>query len=151
MEDIETSDTEIEHVNSGDEVDNEEAKSVYKENFWPAKPEEPKGFTFKGKSKMMGYVTEKAKTVLNKGSENEIGKIKFKVLDSKKIGASNQVTVEVADSEGRGISIVDFWGPNKRKECTIMIKKTRDHEERFVKILAKQIIQPMLDCLISGR
>ena len=100
---------------------------------------------------MMGYFTEKAKNALKKGSDNEIGNIKFKVLDSKKIGGSTQITVEVADNEGRGISIVDFWGPNKRKECTVMIKKTKDHEERYVKILAKQIIQPILDCLISGR
>ena len=32
-----------------------------------------------------------------------------------------------------------------------MITKTREHEERYVTILAKKIIQPMLDCLISGR
>ena len=148
---LETSDTENEDEHSGDETEKEEVKGVYKESAWPAKPEEPKGFTFKGKSKMMGYITEKAKNALKKGSDNEIGTIKFKVLDSKKIGGPTQITVEVADNEGRGISIVDFWGPNKRKECTVMIKKTKDHEERYVKILAKQIIQPILDCLISGR
>ena len=26
---------------------------VYKVNFWPSKPEKPKGFTFKGKHKLM--------------------------------------------------------------------------------------------------
>ena len=146
---LEISDTVNEHEDSSEEDEDEadEPQSVYKENSWPSKPGEPKGFTFKGKSKMMGYITGKIRTFLKKGSEYEIGNIKFKVLDSKKIGGSTQVTVEVTDNEGRGISVVDFWGPNKRKECTIMIKKTKDHEEKFVKTLAKQIIQPMLDCL----
>ena len=35
---------------------NDDEPNVYKENFWPAKPEEPKGFTYKGKSKMMTYI-----------------------------------------------------------------------------------------------
>ena len=123
MEDIEGIEVDLLEINenenedSGDEVENEEAQGVYKENSWPAKPEEPKGYTFKGKSKMMGYITEKVKNVLKKGSENEIGHFKFKVLDSKKNGGSTQVTIEITDSEGRGISIVDFWGPNKGRNA----------------------------------
>ena len=59
--------------------------------------------------------------------------------------------IELSDKDGRGNAIVDFWGPNKKKECTILIKKSKEHEERFVKILAKTIIQPFLDSFISGR
>ena len=76
---------------------------------------------------------------------------KFKVLDSRKQGGATQITIEVSDSEGRGNAIVDFWGPNKRKECTVLVKKTKEHEERFVKIVAKEIVQPLIDSCISGR
>ena len=115
----------------------------YKENLWPAPPEDPKGYTFKGKSKLLTFAVEKSKA--------EYNDIKFKVLDARKVGGANQITIEMADSDGRGNAIVDFWGPNKRKECTVMIKKSKDHEARFVKILAKSIIQPLLDSFIIGK
>ena len=57
----------------------------------------------------------------------------------------------MTDSDGRGISIADLWGPNKKKGCTILVKKSKEHDEKFVNILAKQFIQPLLDCIISGR
>ena len=41
--------------------------------------------------------------------------------------------------------------PNKKKECTILLKKSQEHEQRFVKLAAKEINQPLLDCYISGR
>ena len=46
---------------------NEETQTVYKENLWPAKPEVPKGYTYKGKSKMMTYAIDKIKSALKKG------------------------------------------------------------------------------------
>ena len=130
---------------------NDEEINVYKENSWPSLPEEPKGFTYKGKSKMMTCAMEKTKTVLKKGIEKEIDETKFKVLDHKMHGGAKQVTIEISDKEGRGNAIVDFWGPNKKKECTILIKKLKEHEERFVKILAKTIIQPLLESFITRR
>ena len=130
----------------------EEQINVYKESFWPAKPEEPKGFTFKGKSKMMTYAMEKTRSYLKKGIEKEVNnKMKFKILDSRKVGGSTQVTVEISENENRGIGIVDFWGPNKKKECTVLVKKSKEYEDKYVKIVAKEIIQPLLDCFISGR
>ena len=100
---------------------------------------------------MMTYTMEKIKTVCKKGVEKDIGNIKFKILDSKMHGGATQVTVEITKSEGRGNAIIDFWGPNKRKECTIFIKKSREHDEVFVNNPAKQVVQPLLDCLISGK
>ena len=116
-----------------------EQPAVYKENCWPASPEEPKGFTFKGKSKMLTYAVEKSKATLKKGVENEVSGIKFKVLDLRKLGGATQVTLEMSDNEGRGNAIIDFWGPNKKKECTVLVKKSKEHEERFVKIAAREI------------
>ena len=105
------------HDHDGHKIKEEET-NVYKETFWPARPEEPKGFTFKGKSKMMTYSMEKAKSILKKGTEKEInGKKKFKVLDSRKQGGATQIAIEVSDSEGRGNAIVDFWGPKRGKNA----------------------------------
>ena len=154
LEDLE----ELEHNDDVEEngeddllVKKEDETNVYKENFWPAEADTPKGYTFKGKHKLLTYAVGKSKTLLKKGIEKEINNIKFKVLDNRVIGGATQVTVEMTDKEGRGNGIIDFWGPNKRKECTVLIKKSKEHDERFVKILAKQIIQPMLNCFISGK
>ena len=148
--DSDSSDLIAEDNSDGFEM-NEEQPLVYKENFWPAKPEEPKGFTFKGKSKMLTYAVEKAKATLKKGIENEANGKKFKILDQRKTGGATQITIEISDNEGRGNAIIDFWGPNKKKECTVLIKKSKEHGERFVKIAAKDIVKPLLDCFIAGR
>ena len=42
----------------------EETQVFYKESFWPAKPDTPKGFTFKGRNKMMAFAM---KTLLRRG------------------------------------------------------------------------------------
>ena len=47
--------------------------------------------------------------------------------------------------------MADFWGPNKRKECTILINKSKQHDERFDSMLVINIIQPILDCIITGK
>ena len=82
---------------------NEESQTIYKESFWPAKPETPKGFTFNGKSKMMTYALNKIKSILKKGVEKEIDGIKFKILDVRTLGGATQITAEMTDSDGRGI------------------------------------------------
>ena len=152
IESDDETDVSVKIENTSDVLEtNDDEPNVYKENFWPAKPEEPKGFTYKGKSKMMTYAVGKIKISLKKCIEKEKNGIKFRVLDSKKIGGATQVTIEISDKEGRGNAIADFWGPNKKKECTILLKKSKEHEERFVKLAAKEIIQPLLDCYISGR
>ena len=113
VDDHENDDSDDESIASNNEnldIKNDGKQTVYKESSWPAKPETPKGFTFKGKSKMMTYAMEKTKATLKKGVEKEINDIKFKVLDAK-----TQVTVEMSDNEGRGNATIDFWGPNKNK------------------------------------
>ena len=100
----------------------------------------------------MSHIMEKIKSVLKKGTTKEkIGDIKIEVLDAKPLGGALQVTVAMTNKKERGIALIDFWGPNKRKECTIMIKKSKDYDELFVNILAKQVIQPCLDYLIQGK
>ena len=80
----------------------------------------------------------------------QLAKTEFKILDNNKFGGATQIEINVSDNEGRGSAIVDFWGPNKKKECTVLIKKSMD-SDIFVKIIAKKIIQPILDGIISGK
>ena len=47
----ESSDNESVASTTVDDDDEKESQTVYKENFWPAKPEAAKGFTYKGKAK----------------------------------------------------------------------------------------------------
>ena len=116
--------------------DNDEVQTVYKENSWPAKPDEPKGFTFKGKNKMMAFAMIKTKTYFKKGIEKDIIGTKFKILDTRMLGGATQNIVEMYDNDERGIEIADFWRPNKNKVCTVLIKKPKEHDEKFVSILA---------------
>ena len=135
-----------------DSVDDlEEKPDEYKENHWPLPPDEPKGFTFKGKTKLMAKAFEELKKILKKKAKGCIGNTKFSVSDVKKIGSALETIVEITDASGSGKAIINFWGPNtKTKQCTILIKKPKDHDERFVKIVAKEIVQKVLDCVICG-
>ena len=124
--------------------------NIYKESFWPSKPEKPKGFTFKGKHNLMTFAVNKAKTLLKRKSNLKFGSTKFNINDNRIVGGATQVVVEIEDKEGRGNAIVDFWGPNKRKECTVLVKKSKEHDERFVEKVALSVVKPILDCLIAG-
>ena len=92
--DIDTSDDESITSNSEDE-NIEEPQNVYKESFWPAKPDTPRGFTYKGKSNLMTHAMEKIKSTLKRGSLKEINGLKFKISDVKLHGghASNSRNV----------------------------------------------------------
>ena len=106
--------------------------NIYKESFWPSKPEKPKGFTFKGKHNLMTFAVNKAKTLLKRKSNLKFGSTKFNINDNRIVGGATQVVIEIEDKEGRGNANVDFWGPNKRKECTVLVKKSKEHDKRFV-------------------
>ena len=138
-------------ISSSEDENNEELQNVYKESFWPAKPDTPRGFTFKGKSNLMTHAMEKIKSTLKKGSQKEIKGLKFKIMDAKLQGGAIQVTVQMDLNVEKGIAIAELWGPNKKKECTILVKKSKEHDEKYVSILAKQIIQPCLDCILQGK
>ena len=73
----------------------------------------------------MSHIMEKIKSVLKKGRTKEIGDKKIDVLDAKPLGGALQVTIKMTNKKERGIALIDLWGPNKRKECTIMIKKIK--------------------------
>ena len=100
---------------------------------------------------MMAFAMIKTKTYFKKGIEKDIIGTKFKILDTRMLGGATQNIVEMYDNDERGIEIADFWRPNKNKVCTVLIKKPKEHDEKFVSILAKRIIQPTLNiCMIQA-
>ena len=62
------SDTDTEDSESQDEDEDIRKKHIYQENYWPSKPEKPKGFTFKGKHKLMTFAVNKSKILLKRFS-----------------------------------------------------------------------------------
>ena len=87
---VKEEDTEMLNDSISSEFDTIKDKTqiTYRESFWPAKPDTPKGFTYKGKSKLMSHIMEKIKNVLKKGTTKEIGDIKIDVLDAKPLGGA---------------------------------------------------------------
>ena len=63
---VKEEDTEMLNDSISSEFDTikDKTQTTYRESFWPAKPETPKGFTYKGKSKLMSHVMEKIKSIL---------------------------------------------------------------------------------------
>ena len=98
---------------------------------------------------MFANAIDSIKNVLKKGKKTEINETKFRVLDMKKLqGGASETTIEVTEEESRGNAVVNFWGPNKKKECTTMIKKSKEHEAKFVSFVAKRVVQPLLDAFL---
>ena len=74
----------VTNIESSDESDDDEEgkkSSEYIENSWPCLPEQPKGYTYKGKTRLFAYAVDKTKSTLRKGAEKEFKNTKFKILD----------------------------------------------------------------------
>ena len=95
LDESNTSDDDKSVPSSIEDSNKEETQVFYKESFWPAKPDTPKGFTFKGRNKMMAFAMKKIKNTLKTRMEKEINVTKFKILDSKLHGGATKIIVEI--------------------------------------------------------
>ena len=93
----------------------------YNENSWPK--EDPSGFSFKGKKKLFVKAVENIKVLMKKGNQKAVEGITFKVLDCRKMNHGNEYDVELSKDKDRGVSVLKIFGPNAKKEHTIMINK----------------------------
>ena len=121
---------------------------VYNENSWPK--EDPSGFSFKGKKKLFAKAVENIKLLMKKGNQKIVESIAFKVLDCRKMNHGNEYDVEVSKDTERGIAVLKIFGPNGKKEHTIMINKSKKHDVKFVELLAIDVIKPLLGRFGSG-
>ena len=91
------------------EVQNEKEEVLdYSESVHPKPPEEPVNVTFKGKTRPFVNAVVKIKDILKRGTTNDIGDIKARVLDvtEKK---STEILIEVKDVKGRGNALVAIF------------------------------------------
>ena len=77
-------------------------------------------------------------------------KMQFRVLDSRKGQHGIEVDIEISKDKERGIAVLKIFGPNSKKECTLMITKSKKYEAMYVRLLAVEIIKPLIDLFISG-
>ena len=87
---------------------------------------------------------------MKKANKRELADIAFRVLDTRKINSGVEIEVEIVKKNEKGIAILKLYGPNAKKGCTILINKAKNNDEIFVKILADEIIKPLIDNFISG-
>ena len=52
-----------------------------------------------------------------------MGKINFRVMDVRKIPHGIEIDIELSKDKDKGFAVLKTFGPNARKECTILINK----------------------------
>ena len=129
----------------------EEPDHQYDVNFWRKEEDVPTGYTFKSKKQIFAKAVDNIKIKLKKGVKFEIDNLEIEILDQRKGQNGAELDVEMIDKKDRGQAVLKIFGPNYRKECTLMINKSKKHDAKFVKILAVLIIKRLLDYFISGQ
>ena len=114
----------------------------YNEHSWPA--EDPTLYTFKGKKRNFIRAVESLKILMTKGNVKVLGNVTFKVLDSRKKGHGFEYDIEISKDNDRGQAYLKLFGPNSKKEFTIMCSKAKKQDVLFVEVLAYDVIKKLL-------
>ena len=123
-----------------------DVSSVFTEKIWGKEIDGEyitDGYSFRGK-RVFSKALNGFKEMMKKGVDGKVNNVDFKVLDNRKIGTELNIEIEVTENENRGIAILKLYGPNKQKEYTVLISKSKQSESKYVTILAKQVIQPLI-------
>jgi hypothetical protein len=88
--------------------------------------------------------------MMKKGFSGKVNDTCFKVLDNRKNGAETNIEIEVTDNENRGIAVLKLYGPNKRKGNVVMVTKSKQSDAKFVTILAKNVVLPLIKQFLTG-
>ena len=81
------------------------------------------------------------KDLLKRGEGTIINNVLFKVLDERVLLHGVEYDIESSKNHERGVSVLKIYGPNPKKGCTVMVCKSREHEDKFVRILANDVIK----------
>ena len=77
----------------------------------------------------------------------KINNIDYVVTESRKIKHGSEVEVELLGNE-KGGACIKFFGPNKKKEYTVVVNKLKKFEEKFVKIVTMDVVIPIIDSIL---
>ena len=89
---------------------------------------------------------EKLEKLMVRGAKFEVGNIECTVLDVRNKGIEFEVDVQMIGSEkdSRGVAVVKLYGPNKKKENVVLVTKYKQSDIRFVTLMAKNVIKPLI-------
>ena len=88
---------------------------------------------------------------MKKGNKRTSDNSDIRVIDASNIPNGIERLVEVVKNNEKGNVVVKFYGPNKKRGCTVMVTKTKDHAVQFAFSLAQEVVKPLLDSFISGQ
>ena len=84
-----------------------------------------------------------------RGTKGEIDGSRFKVLDARLKGIETEVDLMIIETtkagiETSGIAIVKLYGPNKRKENSVTVTKSKKSDIKYVTTIALKIVRPLI-------
>ena len=120
-----------------------EHRVEYDQHSWPFI--DPTGFSFKGQKPSFQKAVESLKDILQRGTKKVVNDITFTVLDARQKGRGIEFEVEIIKGKERGMAGLKIFGPNARKECTVMINKVKKQDVKFAEMLAADVIKNLID------
>ena len=136
--------------------DSQFVTNAYKESTWGKKIDGEfiiDGYKFKGRQPFRRAKCEMEKLMV-KGRQSEVQGLKFIVLDDREKGIETEVEVQIQENvklgvDKRGVAVLKLYGPNKRKENSILVTKSKESDIKYVTILAEKIVRPLLAKFLS--
>ena len=107
--------------------------------------ENPTSVRFKGKKSVFVKSIESLKDLLKRGEGSTVNNVSFKVLDIREMQHGVEYDIHCSKNQEKGVSVLKIYGPNPKKGCTVMVCKSREHENKFVSILSQDVIKHLLD------
>ena len=128
----------------GDVISEEEDRkeNLFSVKYWPVKA--PVGCTLKSKSEGFKEAVVKLEKLFEKGKRFVLGNIKVSTLDKRINQYDTEVEIDVATKDSKGVVTLKLFPGGKKRECTVMINKTKNHDGKFVHIISEQVVIPQL-------
>ena len=126
-----------------DEDDPAIVQNLY--SYYSFPDEEPTSVRFKGKKVVFVKSVETLKALLKKGEGSCVNNVSFNVLDVRTMAHGIEYDILSVRDKDKGISVLKIYGPKNKKGCTVMICKSREHDNKFVSILAVDVIKHLFD------
>ena len=100
------------------------------------------GYKFRGREPFK-RAKEGLQNLMVRGSQGEVGGLEYKVLDTRDKGVEREIDVQVSENakkgvDNRGVAVLKLYGPNKRKENSVLVTKYKESDIKFVSILAEK-------------
>ena len=104
------------------------------------------GYSLRGRQRLKTLVEGLIK-VFERGVNKTIEGVQINTLDARKVGVALEIEVAMVEKGESGIAMLKLYGPysqEDKKDNVILISKSKHNEEKFVTILAEQIIKPLI-------